>query len=131
MCLCACVQLNLESRMKTKSPDVKVHQCLSPLAELVVYLLQGVGLVAALVQQAVSRVGGDQGASGVGVVNGADVGSGAVRGSCGTEKKHICIYVKHLLSFRVNLQWMRILFVFDRRERSENTVKILVVLFLF
>lgn len=33
------------------------------------YLLQGVGLVAALVQEAVSGVGGDQRASGVGVVN--------------------------------------------------------------
>lgn len=46
-------------------------------------LLQGIGLVAALVQQAVSRVGGDQRASGVCVVNCADVGSGAVWRGCG------------------------------------------------
>lgn len=36
---------------------------------LFIYLLQGVGLVAALVQQAVSRVGGHQRASGVRMVN--------------------------------------------------------------
>lgn len=47
------------------------------------YLLQGVGLVAALVQEAVSGVGGDQRASGVGVVNRADVGGRALRGGCG------------------------------------------------
>lgn len=34
------------------------------------------------------------------------------------------IYVKHFLSLRVNVQWKCILFDFDRRERSENTVKI-------
>lgn len=34
-----------------------------------IYLLQGVRLIAAFVQQAVSRVGGDQRASGVCMVN--------------------------------------------------------------
>lgn len=51
------------------------------------YLIQRIGLVTILVQEAVSRVGGDQRASGVCVVNRADVGSGAVWGSF-DEKAH-------------------------------------------
>lgn len=52
------------------------------------YLLQRIGLVTILVQQAVSRVGGDQRASGVCMVDRADVGSGGVWGSF-TEKENI------------------------------------------
>lgn len=58
------------------------------------YLLQRIGLVTILVQQAVSRVGGDQRASGVCMVNWADVGSGGVWGSF-TEKENIAYQNKY------------------------------------
>lgn len=97
-----------------------VHDWLPP------HLLQGVGLVAALVQQAVSRVGGDQGASGVSVVNGADVGSGAVRGSCRTRKIQYIEICQAFIELWSILQGHMSSVVFDRGEHSEN-----ILLFCF
>lgn len=63
---------------------------IQPMIQVFIYLLQGVSLVTALVQQAVSRVSGDQRASGVCMVNWAHVGSRAVRWGCRDGAQILC-----------------------------------------
>lgn len=78
------------------------------------YLLQGVCLVAAFVQETVPRVGGDQRASGVCMVNWAHVGSGAVRGGCTkcmlhVRRWHFCTFEWYDSGLRIYLfqRWLQ------------------------
>lgn len=94
--------------IKTRKPQIIAKEVVTQrIFHASTYLLQGIGLVTALVQ-AVSGVGGDEGASGVCVVNWADIGSGAVRGRCrdrAHKKKYkfvVCQEMGWICSVQVN-----------------------------
>lgn len=91
------------------------------MSQVVTYLFQRVGPVTALAQQAVPRVGRDQRASGVCMVNWAGIGSGTLRRGCkGTVKKKRSFspkvkpqkHIFHLWSWcKISKLWLKIQFI--------------------